>query len=108
MLPPCICECPEADHMGLPRGCVKHGLHNYTASVPLLASEKQVGGSHYKTMAIQPWEVIARGELDFWEGNVVKYVMRYRAKNGLEDLEKARHHIDYLIEREKRNAERDF
>ena len=69
---------------------------------------KQVGGTHYENMAIQPWEVIGRGGLDFWEGNVVKYVMRYRSKNGLEDLEKARHYLDYLIEREKKNAEFDF
>jgi hypothetical protein len=65
---------------------------------------KQIGGDHYETMAIQPWEVIRRGDLDFWEGNVIKYVMRYRAKNGLEDLEKARHYLDYLIDREKKNG----
>lgn len=69
---------------------------------------RQVGGSHYEKMTIQPWEVIERSGLDFWEGNVIKYVMRYRAKNGLEDLEKARHYLDYLIEREKKNAELDI
>jgi hypothetical protein len=67
-----------------------------------------VGGNHYEKMAIQPWEVIERGDLDFWEGNVVKYVMRYRAKNGLEDLEKAQHYLSYLIEREKKSAELDI
>ena len=66
--------------------------------------KKQVGGDHYEAMAIQPWEVIQRGDLDFWEGNVIKYVMRYRAKNGLEDLKKARHYLDYLIEREQKNG----
>lgn len=65
---------------------------------------KQVGGDHYETMAIQPWEVIQRGDLDFWEGNVIKYVMRYRSKNGLEDLKKARHYLEYLIEREQKNG----
>lgn len=65
---------------------------------------KQVGGDHYETMAIQPWEVIQRGDLDFWEGNVIKYVMRYRSKNGLEDLKKARHYLDYLIEREQKRG----
>lgn len=65
---------------------------------------RQVGGDHYEKMAIQPWEVIERGDLDFWQGNVVKYVMRYESKNGLEDLLKARHYLDYLIEREKRNG----
>lgn len=68
---------------------------------------KQIGGNHYRTRDIDPWEVIQRGDLDFWEGNVVKYIMRYRAKNGLEDLEKARHYLDYLIERERKNAELD-
>lgn len=69
-----------------------------------IMTSKQVGGDHYSKMAIQPWEVIQRGDLDFWEGNVIKYVMRYRAKNGLEDLEKARHYLDYLIEREQKNG----
>ena len=63
-------------------------------------STEQVGGTHYHDMDIQPWEVISRAGLDFWEGNVIKYVMRYKAKNGLEDLKKARHYLDYLIERE--------
>lgn len=61
---------------------------------------RQVGGTHYEDMDIQPWEVIRRGKLDFWQGNVVKYVMRADTKNGLEDLLKARHYLDYLIERE--------
>lgn len=65
----------------------------------------QVGGSHYEDMPIQPWEVIDRAELDFWEGNVIKYVMRYRAKNGVEDLKKARHYLDYLIDRESRGLD---
>lgn len=63
--------------------------------------KRQIGGSHYEDMEIQPWEVIERANLDFWEGNVVKYVMRYKTKNGLEDLLKAQHYIEYLIEREK-------
>jgi len=76
-------------------------LEKYKEELNLL---KQVGGDHYEQMAIQPWEVIQRGDLDFWEGNVIKYVMRYRAKNGLEDLKKARHYLDYLIEREQKNG----
>jgi len=99
----CTCGCPEGAHMGKPTGCNPHGFHEFTPEI----TAKQVGGNHYETLGIQPWEVIARGALDFWEGNVIKYVMRYRAKNGLEDLEKARHYLDYLIEREKQNAERD-
>lgn len=65
----------------------------------------QVGGTHYEDMEIQPWEVIARADLDFWEGNVVKYVMRYKTKNGLEDLMKARHYLEYLIHREAEKGE---
>lgn len=60
----------------------------------------QVGGTHYQKTDIEPWEVIERGKLDFWEGNAVKYIMRHRYKNGLEDLRKAAHYIEYLIKRE--------
>lgn len=62
------------------------------------AIDKQVGGMHYKTQAIQPIEYIMQNGLDFCEGNVVKYVSRWRYKNGVEDLKKARHYIDFLIE----------
>lgn len=59
----------------------------------------QVGGAHYK-LPIQPIEYIHRNGLGFCEGNVIKYVTRHRAKNGKEDLLKARHYIDLLIELE--------
>lgn len=62
------------------------------------SKEIQVGGSHYKDMAIQPIDYIMRNRLDYCEGNIVKYVSRYRYKNGIEDLRKARHYIDMLIE----------
>ena len=65
---------------------------------------KQVGGSHYKDQAIQPIEFIHANKLGFCEGNVVKYVTRWRNKNGLADLEKAKHYIELLIELETRNA----
>jgi hypothetical protein len=58
----------------------------------------QVGGDHYKTMKIQPLEFILANDLPFPEGCVVKYVSRWRTKNGVEDLRKARHYIDVLIE----------
>lgn len=61
------------------------------------ASSRQVGGSHYKR-AIQPWDIISEWELNFWEGNILKYLLRHRFKNRKEDLEKARHYLDYLIE----------
>ena len=47
-----------------------------------------VGGSHYKKMKIQPYEFIAKNDLSFFQGNVVKYVCRYKLKNGIQDLEK--------------------
>lgn len=65
------------------------------------ANEVQVGGSHYKTKAIQPWDFIASNKLPFLEGNVIKYVARWKDKNGLQDLEKAQHYLQKLIESEK-------
>jgi hypothetical protein len=64
------------------------------------ALDRQVGGGHYKGMAIQPVEYIHRNGLGFAEGCVVKYVSRWRAKGGVEDLKKARHFLDLLIEME--------
>ena len=71
------------------------GTQQYCASSSL---DKQEGGDHYKKRVIQPWEYIAANKLNFWEGNVVKYVTRHQSKAGLEDLKKARHYLDYLIE----------
>ena len=62
------------------------------------ATEIQVGGSHYNRYAIQPTEFIHKNEIPFIEGNIIKYIIRHRHKNGLEDLKKARHYIDLLIE----------
>ena len=64
------------------------------------ALTSQVGGDHYKTLAIQPVEYIHRNGLPFIEGSVVKYVTRWRTKNGIEDVKKARHFLDLLIEME--------
>ena len=58
----------------------------------------QVGGSHYSEMAIQPIEFIHKNGLSFIQGNVIKYVCRYKSKGGIEDLNKAKHYIDLLIE----------
>jgi hypothetical protein len=60
----------------------------------------QVGGSHYKEMAIQPLEFIHANSIPFAEGSIIKYVSRWRVKNGIADLEKARHFLDLLIELE--------
>ena len=63
-----------------------------------IANERQHGGDHYKTKAIEPWDFIAANNLGFFEGNIVKYLSRWRDKNGIEDLLKARHYLDKLIE----------
>ena len=62
------------------------------------ASETQIGGSHYSEMAIQPIEFIHKNGLSFIQGNIIKYVCRYKSKGGIEDLNKANHYIDVLIE----------
>ena len=62
------------------------------------ANNHQVGGSHYTAKTIQPWDYIASNNLGYFEGNIVKYVSRWRDKGGIEDLRKARHYLDKLIE----------
>lgn len=64
--------------------------------------DKQVAGSHYKDLPIQPVEYIHANAMGYLEGNVVKYVSRWRKKNGIADLEKAKHYIELLIELETR------
>lgn len=63
-----------------------------------IASEVQEGGNHYRKYAIQPTEFIHKNGVGFIEGNVIKYIMRYKDKNGLEDLKKAKHYIELLME----------
>lgn len=62
------------------------------------ARDIQVGGQHYKNKAMQPWDIIDAWGLDFYEGNVLKYLLRAKFKNGVEDLKKARHYLDKKIE----------
>lgn len=64
----------------------------------------QIGGDHYRKLAIQPFDYITANGLGYAEGNVVKYISRWQSKNGLQDLRKARHYIDLLIERETGNG----
>ena len=58
----------------------------------------QVGGDHYKDMAIQPGEYITKNKLGWYEGNVIKYVTRHRSKGKKQDLEKAIHYLQLAIE----------
>ena len=62
--------------------------------------ESQVGGTHYKDLKIQPIEFIHANNIPFCEANAIKYLCRWRQKNGRQDLEKARHYIDLLIKLE--------
>lgn len=68
------------------------------------ALDVQVAGNHYKDLAIQPVEYIHANGIGYFEGNVIKYVSRWRAKNGIKDLEKAKHYIELLIELETKNV----
>ena len=62
------------------------------------ANAQQVGGAHYATKAIQPWDYIVANNLGYLEGNIVKYVSRWKDKGGVEDLKKAQHYLQKLIE----------
>ena len=56
--------------------------------------ETQVGGDHYKKLAVQPIQLIVKLQLDYFKGNIVKYVTRHRFKNGIEDIKKAIHYCE--------------
>ena len=60
--------------------------------------KKQVGGSHYKKYKIQPVEFIIKNNIGFVEGNIIKYVLRFKEKGGVSDLLKAKHYIELLID----------
>lgn len=62
------------------------------------ALDYQVGGNHYHQMKYQPLSFIMELGLNFCEGNIVKYVARYKFKNGLQDLKKAQHYLKFLLE----------
>ena len=70
------------------------------------AFDTQVGGTHYTKMAIQPFQYSMANGLDPMQHTIVKYVSRFRDKNGIEDLKKARQTIDLLIEWEEQNAQK--
>jgi hypothetical protein len=65
------------------------------------ANDRQIGGEHYKHLKPEPWDVIVAWNLGYLDGNIVKYVTRYREKGGLVDLLKAQHYLEKLIEIEK-------
>jgi hypothetical protein len=61
------------------------------------ANETQVGGEHYRS-EIQHWDFVLANDIPYMEAQIIKYVYRWRKKNGLQDLAKARHFLDKLIE----------
>lgn len=73
-------------------------IHEISMTLP--SFKKQEGGSHYKDMAIQPTEYIYWNNIGFVEGQVIKYVSRWKNKNGIADLKKALHSLTQLIELE--------
>lgn len=70
-----------------------------------LANKTQVGGTHYKTGGEEHWDRVARLGLDYFQGQITKYVERWKLKNGVEDLKKARHFLDKYIELAEEAAE---
>jgi hypothetical protein len=69
-------------------------------SPQLTPLDVQVGGGHYKSLKIQPIEYIHANGLPYCEANIVKYITRWKSKNGLQDLEKVKHYVDLLIQLE--------
>jgi hypothetical protein len=68
-------------------------------------NKQQVGGKHYLKLVIQPWDYIIKNGLGYMEGSIIKYITRWRDKNGLEDLYKCRHFLNKLIEEEEKKIE---
>ena len=64
----------------------------------MAANDKQVGGAHYKTRAIAPWDFISINCISYLCGNAIKYLVRWRDKGGIADLEKAKHYLEKAIE----------
>ncbi len=73
-------------------------INNATPAEWDRASKRQVGGNHYKDLAIQPIEYILANNLDYCEANVVKYITRHASKGGVEDLNKVIHYVELLKE----------
>jgi hypothetical protein len=79
----------------------KEKIYFTEAKAKLSAFDTQVGGSHYKDKgsSMQPWAIIDAWGLNFYAGNVLKYILRHQYKDGVEDLKKARHYLDRMIEK---------
>jgi hypothetical protein len=75
-------------------GCKEVRVPDY----PKVANDTQVGGTHYRNK-IQPWDYIIACDLDFFEGNALKYLTRWKQKDGVKDLKKCMHYLEKIIER---------
>lgn len=94
------CGPGECVHLDSKRGCEVCGFERLGASAQSSYAPTQVGGSHYSRLAIQPVDYMLANNLGYCEGNVVKYVSRWRNKGGVEDLEKAKQYLQFLIDAE--------
>ena len=86
---------PEAQKILMKRQEQKRIEHIGAA---IRANEQQVGGAHYAVKAIQPWDFIIANNIGYLEGNIIKYISRWKDKGGVEDLKKAQHYLQKLIE----------
>lgn len=87
--------------------CSRYGMEFRRPFQPwdhIAANGIQHGGTHYKNKPIEPWDYVAANGIDFFAGNAIKYLTRWKDKGGIEDLKKARHYIDKLIEIESANT----
>lgn len=64
------------------------------------ANDRQVGGSHYARSGLQHWDVVVHFELDYFAGQITRYLFRWKKKGGIEDLRKAQHYLEKYIELE--------
>lgn len=73
-------------------------IYGYACEAQERPRTTQVGGTHYSKHNIQPIDVIREYSMDFFEGNALKYLLRYKEKNGVEDLLKCKDYIDMIID----------
>jgi hypothetical protein len=102
---PLTMECSECARLQALGTAIRGGIEMLSRPVdpaPVDPMAVQVGGDHYKSMAIQPMEYSMANGLDACQHTIIKYVSRFRAKGGVKDLEKARHTLDMLIAFEKK------
>ena len=75
------------------------------AAKKTVANDRQVGGTHYQDAEFQHWDFVQMHKMPYMEAQIFKYVLRWRQKDGLADLEKAQHFLEKLIEFEKASGD---